>query len=62
MLKLFKIEPPSGDPIYFADRRLARVKRDSLQVDGEPPFVIYRGPDHRRGETFSHQLSGPYVN
>lgn len=59
MLKLFKIEPPKGKPIYFADRRTARIERDRVQVDGQK-LNIFRGPDHWKGETFPHQLPGPY--
>ncbi len=50
-LKLFKLETENG-PRYFNDRRRAKHERDRLRGAGQNVTVL-RGPDHRKGETFS---------
>lgn len=53
MLKLFKIEPPKAEPVYFDSKRAAKAKRDKLNETDGMSVAVLRGPDHRRGETFA---------
>lgn len=57
MLKLFKLHPRGGEPIYFDNKRLAKRKRDQM-IDEGKTVTVRRGPDHRRGETFDGAHTG----
>ena len=61
-LKLFKVG--SYMPAYFQSKRAAKRWRDKtsdMLVSSEPRFVVMRGPDHWRGESFnkSKRTRGP---
>ena len=51
MLRLFKVEE-NGTPVYFNDKRKAKIERDRLIAEGKSA-VVMRGPDHRKGESYN---------
>ena len=57
MLRLFKIMK-GDEPVYFNNKRLAKLERDALIAEGKQA-VVMRGPDHWKGESFNVSSKTP---
>ena len=57
---LYKIKHGASQPVYFKDKRAAKMHRDDLVENGvKEVVVIMRGPDHWKGESFNKTTNTP---
>ncbi len=57
---LYKIQHGVSQPVYFKDKRTAKMHRDDLVENGaKGVIVIMRGPDHWKGESFNKTTNTP---
>ncbi len=58
--RLYKIQHGDTEPVFFKDKRTAKIHREALEYDGVPGnIIIMRGPDHWRGESFNITTNTP---
>jgi len=58
-MNLFKLGPERL-PCHFNDKMKAKNRRDELNTllaSSQPGFIVMRGPDHWRGESFGRPLN-----